>query len=144
LNVAEESGTGRIKSFLRVRMGAHDAHYLGSLVAGAKMLELIGDAATELAMRNDGDEGLFRAYDSVEFLAPVHAGDFLEVRGWIESVGRTSRRCHFEIHKVAGARADISESAAEFLSEPVIVCRASGTVVVPQEAQRLVSTAAQS
>lgn len=128
---------GRVESFLRVRMGAADAHYLGDLVAGARMLELIGDAATELAMRHDGDEGLMRAYDNVEFLAPVHAGDYVEVRGWIESSGRTSRRCGFEVHKVAAARRDVSTSAAEMLAEPVLVCRATGTFVVPADDQRL-------
>ena len=35
------------------------------------MLQLFGNAATELAIRLDGDEGLFRAYDDVEFLAPT-------------------------------------------------------------------------
>ena len=31
-------------------------------------------AVAQLAMRYDGDEGLFRAYESVEFLAPLYAG----------------------------------------------------------------------
>src|SRR5512132_542717 len=48
---------------LRVRMGAHDAHYAGELVDGARMLALFGDVATELLIRLDGDEGLFRAYE---------------------------------------------------------------------------------
>ena len=56
---------------IRVRMSAHDAHYGGNLVDGAKMLELFGDVATELLIRRDGDEGLFCAYDMVEFKAPV-------------------------------------------------------------------------
>ena len=42
-----------------------------NLVDGARMLALFGDVATELLIRHDGDEGLFRAYDAVEFLAPV-------------------------------------------------------------------------
>jgi 3-keto-5-aminohexanoate cleavage enzyme len=46
----------------RVRMSAHDAHYAGELVDGARMLALFGDVATELLIRLDGDEGLFRAY----------------------------------------------------------------------------------
>ena len=67
-----------MKARLRVRMGAHDAHYGGDLVDGARMLALFGDVATELCVRAYGDEGLFRAYESVEFLAPVRAGDFVE------------------------------------------------------------------
>src|SRR6478672_886511 len=62
---------------LRVRMGAHDTHYAGELVDGARVLGLFGDVATELLIRLDGDEGLFRAYEGIEFLAPVRAGDFI-------------------------------------------------------------------
>ena len=65
---------------------AHDAHYGGNLVDGARILHLFGDVATELLIRMDGDEGLFAAYDSVEFLAPVRAGDYIEAEGRIESV----------------------------------------------------------
>ena len=60
-----------MKSLIRIRMGAKDGHYGGGLVDGAKILELFGDVATELCIRTDGDEGLFRAYESVEFLKPV-------------------------------------------------------------------------
>ena len=67
-----------ISSLIRLRISAHDAHYAGGLVDGAKMLNLFGDVATELLIRSDGDEGLFVAYDRVEFLAPVHAGDYIE------------------------------------------------------------------
>lgn len=123
-------------AFIRLRLGSEDAHYGGGLVAGAKQLEIVGDLITELAMRFDGDEGLFRAYDSVEFLAPLHAGDWIEARGRIVRVGNTSRTCEFEIWKVGGARPDVSESAAEFLDEPVLVCRAVGTTVVKKEHQR--------
>lgn len=64
----------KITSTLRVRMSAKDAHYGGNLVDGAHMLHLFGDVATELLIKADGDEGLFCAYDNVEFLAPVYAG----------------------------------------------------------------------
>jgi len=105
-------------------------------VAGSKQLEIVGDLITELAMRYDGDEGLFRAYASVEFLAPLYAGDWIEARGTMVKAGSTSRTCEFEIHKIGGARSDISESAAEFLDEPVLTLRAVGTTVVPTEHQR--------
>jgi 3-aminobutyryl-CoA ammonia-lyase len=124
------------EAFIRRRMGSEDAHYGGELVAGATMLEIFGDLITELAIKQDGDEGLFRAYESVEFLAPVHAGDFIEARGKIVSVGNTSRKCEFEAWKVITVRPDISDSAAEMLSEPVMVCKAVGTTVVPKEHQR--------
>ncbi len=123
-------------AMLRVRMSGQDAHYGGNLVDGAKMLQLFGDVGTELSIRLDGDEGLFRAYDNVEFLAPVYAGDFLEASGRITRVGRTSRRLEFEAWKVIVPRPDISDSAADLLEEPVLVCKASGTCVTLQERQR--------
>jgi len=123
-------------AFIRRRLGSEDAHYGGNLVAGAKQLEIVGDLITELAMRYDGDEGLFRAYETVEFLAPLYAGDWIEAKGQIVSVGNSSRRCEFEVWKIGGARADVSESAAEFLEEPVLTCKAIGTTVVPKEHQR--------
>ena len=117
-------------------MSSHDAHYGGNLVDGAKMLQLFGDVATELLIRQDGDEGLFRAYDNVEFLAPVYAGDFVEATGEIVHVGNTSRKIVFEARKVIVPRPDISESAADVLDEPIVVCRASGTCVTPLKCQR--------
>jgi len=121
---------------IRVRMSAHDAHYAGGLVDGAKMLQLFGDVATELLIRNDGDEGLFRAYDSVEFLAPVYAGDYIEATGKITSVGNTSRKMSFVAKKVIVPRHDLGATACQVLDEPIIVCVASGTCVVPKENQR--------
>ena len=123
---------------LRLRLSAHDAHYAGELVDGARMLGLFGDVATELLIRLDGDEGLFRAYESVEFLAPVFAGDYIEVECELLSVGNTSRRMRFEARKVVTniRRPGVPASAAELLAEPVVVCRAVGTCVVPKELQR--------
>ncbi len=123
---------------IRMRMSQADAHYGGNLVDGARMLQLFGDVATELLIRLDGDEGLFRAYDSVEFLAPVHAGDYVEVSGEITRVGSTSRAMRFEARKVVVPRPDLSDSAADLLVEPVVVCRAIGTCVVPKDKQRRV------
>ena len=111
---------------IRLRMSAKDAHYGGNLVDGAHMVHLFGDVATELLIMHDGDEGLFVAYDNVEFLAPVYAGDYIEAVGEIVKVG----------NKVVAARPDISASAADVLAEPIVVCRASGTCVVKKEDQR--------
>jgi acyl-CoA hydrolase len=126
-----------IESLIRLRISAHEAHYAGGLVDGARMLNLFGDVATELLIRSDGDEGLFVAYDEVQFLAPVHAGDYIEARGRIVATGRTSRKMTFEARKViASAGIAGQPSAADVLAEPVVVCRASGTCVVPQDCQR--------
>jgi len=117
-------------------MGTHDAHYGGQLVDGARMLALFGDVATEPLIRLDGDEGLFRAYDMVEFLAPVFAGDYIEVQGTITHIGNTSRKMTFEARKVIRAQPEVSASAAEVLEPPIVVCRAQGTCVTPKDKQR--------
>jgi 3-aminobutyryl-CoA ammonia-lyase len=125
-----------MKSLIRLRMSAHDAHYGGNLVDGARMLQLFGDVATELLILNDGDEGLFKAYDAIEFLAPVYAGDFIEAVGEIVNVGNSSRKMTFEARKVIVPRPDINDSACDVLAQPIVVCRASGTCVVPKDKQR--------
>lgn len=124
------------KSMIRLRMSQADAHYGGNLVDGARMLQLFGDVATELLIIQDGDEGLFCAYDNVEFLNPVYAGDYIEAVGEITHVGNSSRKMTFEAHKVIKPRPDISDSAADVLAEPIVVCRATGTCVVPVKCQR--------
>jgi 3-aminobutyryl-CoA ammonia-lyase len=128
--------TEHVKAAHRLRLSNADAHYGGNLVAGAKLMELFGDVATELCIRSDGDEGLFAGYSSVEFLAPVHAGDFIEVRGHIIRAGETSREMDFEVVRYAHPRTDISDSAADVLAEPETVARARGTCVVKKDRQR--------
>ena len=125
-------------SLIRLRMSAQDAHYAGNLVDGAKMLHLFGDIATELLIRSDGDEGLFVAYDSIEFLAPVHAGDYIEASGRIVAMGKSSRKMVFEARKVIQSAGIAGQpSAADVLAEPVVVCKATGTCVVPLNCQRV-------
>ncbi|MCB2294782.1 3-aminobutyryl-CoA ammonia lyase [Clostridium algoriphilum] len=125
-----------MKSLIRLRMSAHDAHYGGNLVDGARMLQLFGDVATELLIINDGDEGLFKAYDNVEFLAPVYAGDYIEAVGEIIKIGNSSRKMIFEARKVIVPRPEINDSACDVLDEPIVVCKASGTCVVLKDKQR--------
>ncbi len=118
-------------------MSSHDAHYGGELVDGARMLGLFGDVATELLIIRDGDEGLFRAYEQVEFLAPVYAGDYIEAEGEIISEGNTSRKMKFEARKVIEpAKLKDNDSACNILDPPIIVCKAVGTCVTPKDKQR--------
>src|SRR5687768_6242175 len=95
------------RASLRLRLSQADAHYGGNLVAGGRLMELFGDVATELCIRSDGDEGLFAGYSSVEFLAPVYAGDFLEVTGEIVRKGKTSREMHFTASRYIKPRSDV-------------------------------------
>lgn len=122
---------------LRVRVSAGDAHYAGNLVDGAHIMQLFGDVATELTIRYDGDEGLLRAYENVEFLEPVHGGDFLEITGKIISVGNTSRKILFEALKIISSSNDKNqESACDVLNPPILVAKAIGVSVVTKDKQR--------
>jgi 3-aminobutyryl-CoA ammonia-lyase len=112
------------------------AHYAGNLVDGAYSLALFGDVATEVCIRTDGDEGLFASYSEVQFRAPVHAGDVVEVQATVTRVGTRSREIAFETRVVcrsASAHGDLdaSPSAAVVLDPPIVATTAVGTVVVP-------------
>jgi 3-aminobutyryl-CoA ammonia-lyase len=107
------------------------AHYGGNLVDGAYGLAMFGDVATELCIRTDSDEGLFAGYTSVEFLAPIHAGDVLEATATLTRIGTRSRTLTFEARVVCRATPDRGPSAADVLDPPLVVTRARGTVVVP-------------
>jgi 3-aminobutyryl-CoA ammonia-lyase len=112
------------------------AHYAGNLVDGAYSLAMFGDVATEVCIRTDGDEGLFASYSEVQFRAPVHAGDVVEVQATVTRVGTRSREIAFETRVVcrgAAAHGDpgTSPSAAVVLDPPIVATTAVGTVVVP-------------
>ena len=89
---------------LKKKLQKKDAHYLGGLVAGAKIIEFFGDVATKLCLREAGVEGLFRAYRSIEFLKPVYVGDTVEIIAKIIRVGNTSRTLKFEAHKLGSKK----------------------------------------
>jgi len=107
------------------------AHYGGNLVDGAYVLGLFGDVATEVCIRSDADEGLFASYSDVQFLAPVMAGDVLEVTATVSRIGRRSRDLAFEARVLCRAEPERGPSAARVLDEPVVAVTATGTVVVP-------------
>ena len=107
------------------------AHYAGNLVDGAYSLGLFGDAATELCIVADEDEGLFASYSDVQFLNAVRAGDVLEVRAELVRVGSRSREIAFTATVIARGAPDVSESAARVLEEPLVATTATGTCVVP-------------
>lgn len=126
------------KVVIRARMGSGDAHYAGELVNGSRMLDYFGDVGTELSIRCDGDEGLFLCYHSVEFMAPVYAGDFIEYYGWFEKIGNSSRKIKFEAYKIIELSKDptLALSAANVLAEPILIGKAEGTIVVKKDLQR--------
>jgi 3-aminobutyryl-CoA ammonia-lyase len=107
------------------------AHYAGNLVDGAYALALFGDVATEVCIRTDGDEGLFAGYSDVRFVAPIRAGDVLEVTASVTRVGNRSRTLELSCAVVCRGRPDRGPSAAEVLDPPIVAVVATGTVVVP-------------
>ena len=107
------------------------AHYGGNLVDGAYVLAMFGDVVTELCIRTDGDEGLFAGYTSIEFRAPVRAGDVLEATATVTRVGNRSRTVELEARVLCRAAPEVSASAATVLSESIVCTAATGTVVVP-------------
>ena len=122
---------------LRVRVSEKDVHYSGGLVNGAWVLSLFGDVATELSIRYDGDEGLLAAYNSIELLVPIQAGDFIEAVGKIVRVGNTSRTMELEARKVIDLTLVPGQpSAADPLEEPIKVAKATLIGVVPKGHQR--------
>ena len=124
------------KVTLRVRVSEKDVHYAGGLVNGAYVLGLFGDVGTELMVRFDGDEGLLAAYNSIELKAPIRAGDFLEISGWISKVGNTSRVIQMEAHRYISVTGEPFESSADYLEKPELVARAEMVSVVRREQQR--------
>src|SRR5687767_4951106 len=114
-------------SRIRLRLGPADARYAGGLVAGAKAIEIFGDLETEIAIREGGDEGLCAGYDMVEFLAPLHVGDFIDATAKVVERGNTSRKIALELHKVASVGPDGRGSHHE---PPILAARASVTIVV--------------
>jgi len=120
--------------FIEVRV---DSHYPDGVVSVGVIVELFGMAGGKLSYLYDGDAGLARAYDNLEFLAPAYQGDYLRVTCTLLEVGRTSRRRLYEAHVVARQHGvGTNPSHGEILEKPVLVARAIGTVVVPLANQR--------
>ncbi len=128
--MSEASAAGLTVTHRRYVPASH-AHYGGSLVDGAYVLGLFGDVATEVAIRMDGDEGLFAAYSDVQFRAPVRAGDVIEASATVVRAGRRSRELAFEARVVCRADPGRGPSASQVLADPVVAVTATGTVVVP-------------
>ena len=126
--------TAPIESLIRLRMSTADGHYGGGLVDGARILQLFGDAVTEVLIRHDGDEGFSRKMTS-EFLVPVHSGDYLEIRAKLASVGRSSRTVECTAHKIIEL-INPDDSSATVLDEPILVATAIDIAVVPLDKQR--------
>ncbi|WP_419999947.1 3-aminobutyryl-CoA ammonia lyase [Streptomyces boninensis] len=115
------------EAMIRLRLAPGDARYAGNLVPGSKAMEIFADLETELALREGGDEGLCAAYESVEFTAPLRAGDFVEGLARVVGRGRSSRRIEARIYKVLAVD---DKGARIALDAPVLAATAVATIVV--------------
>lgn len=111
------------------------AHYGGNLVDGAYGLALFGDVATDLAIHTDGDESLLAGYREVEFLAPIQAGDVVEVTATLTRVGARSRDLEFEARVICRAAPERGPSSADVLNPPILATKAVATIVVPAKTE---------
>lgn len=111
------------------------AHYGGNLVDGAYGLALFGDVATDLAIHTDGDESLLAGYREVEFLAPIQAGDVVEVTATLTRVGSRSRDLEFEARVICRAAPERGSSSADVLDPPILATKAVATIVVPAKTE---------
>ncbi|WP_053204079.1 hotdog domain-containing protein [Jiangella muralis] len=89
-------------------------------------MEIFADLETELALKEGGDEGLCAAYDSVEFLAPLRVGDYVEGIARVTRRGNRSRTIEARIFKVLG----VDEKGALATTDPVLAATAVATIVV--------------
>lgn len=118
---------------IRLRLAPFDARYAGGLVAGSKVMEIFADLETELSLLEGGDEGLCAGYDSVEFLAPLRVGDFVEATARVVARGRSSRLVEAEIRRVVS----VDERGVRIPNDvPVPAARAIVTIVVGKTASQ--------
>jgi 3-aminobutyryl-CoA ammonia-lyase len=114
------------------------SHYRDGVVSIGTLVELFGMAGGKLAYLFDGDAGLLRVFEDLEFLAPVYDGDYVRVTARLRSVGRTSRRRLFEAHVTARTEGvGTAPTHGELLDPPLLIARASAVSVTPQDRQRI-------
>lgn len=114
------------RAMIRLRLSPADARYAGNLVPGSKAMEIFADLETELALKEGGDEGLCASYQSVEFLAPLRVGDYVEGIARVTRRGNRSRTVEARIFKVLG----VDENGVLDTTGPVLAATAVATIVV--------------
>ncbi len=122
---------------MRVRMSTADTHYAGNLVSGARIIELMDDAGTELPIMLNGDEGLLASWRHIEQYVPVVLGDYLEIKTWVSRYGNTSFDWEAEVYKVCELLDKSGQSSAcNIIDPPVLVAKGSFVGVCPKEVNR--------
>ena len=96
-----------VKSSLRVRMLDRDARRPGDVVDSSRILELFADVAAELSERSFGAPGQLSAYDTVEFVAPLHPGDMVEVEAETISSDSSALTIRLQARKTGATAAQL-------------------------------------
>jgi 3-aminobutyryl-CoA ammonia-lyase len=118
---------------LRVRLGLRDTHYRGGLIPAATVMRLFADCSTEIGIQDNGRPGLLAAYENAEFLLPLRAGDYVEIRAAVVSRGRRSRRIALEAWRLVRAPAE-SAASRDYATckPPELAARAIMVSVAPK------------
>lgn len=128
-----DEGTGVAEGLLRLRLGLHDTHYADGLIPAATIMRLFADCQSEVSIRMDGVDGYMAAYEKAEFLKPVYAGDYIEIRARLISQGNRSRRFAMEAHRyLATKELGGGLSGGTIFDPPEIVARATLVCVKPR------------
>jgi len=120
---------------LRLRLGTKDTHYRGGLIPAATVMRLFADCSTEIGIRDNGRPGLLATYENAEFLLPLRAGDYVEIRAAVVSRGNRSRRVALEAWRLVRAPAEDAASGDYAKCEPPeLAARAIMVSVAPKPA----------
>ncbi|TPK73613.1 3-aminobutyryl-CoA ammonia lyase [Mesorhizobium sp. B2-4-15] len=110
-------------SLIRLRLSSPDGHYSGALLDQSKMLQIFGDAVTEIMINVDDHEGSLKSLDA-EFVGTLRTGEYLEVgarltrrQGGLRQFECTAHKLIELIHKNGGW-------SAHALAEPQLVAKA--------------------
>jgi 3-aminobutyryl-CoA ammonia-lyase len=119
---------------LRVQLGLKDTHYRGGLIPAATVMRLFADCTTEIGIRDNGRPGLLAAYEKTEFLLPLRAGDYIEIRAMVVSRGRRSRRIALEAWRLERAPAYGAGGDYALSDPPKLAARGMMISVAPKPA----------
>lgn len=115
---------------LVVRISYKDVHYGGGVIAGARLLELFGDAVTGLSALNDSDESLLSGWKEVEFKEKVKPGDFIKISARLIQKKKMRRTIEVKAYRIINC---LNNETGDLLpgDELKAVASAIGTVVIP-------------
>ncbi len=131
------------QALIRVRLSVRDARSDTGQVDPIRLLELFNDVATELAIREVGDEGQLRGYTAFDVLGPLRVGDYIEARGRVVDTARKTLTIEFVAHKVIrAARTLENPMGGTVIDPPRPVARATGRWFIPERVAETVEEGA--